>query len=47
MSDAEKTRYSDEELKEFEGLINQKLEKAHNELDYIKQSITKSGSGFF
>ena len=43
MSDAEKTRYSDEELKEFEGLINQKLEKAHNELDYIKQSITKSG----
>ena len=43
MSDAAKTMYSDEELKEFEGLINQKLEKAHNELDYIKQSITKSG----
>ncbi|MFY0651566.1 MAG: TraR/DksA C4-type zinc finger protein [Cyclobacteriaceae bacterium] len=43
MSKEEKTRYSDEELKEFEALINEKLDKAHNELDYIKESITKSG----
>jgi RNA polymerase-binding transcription factor DksA len=39
----EKTRYSDEELKEFETLILEKLEKAHSELKYIKESITKSG----
>ena len=38
----EKTKYSEEELKEFEDLINQKLEKAWNELNYIKESITKS-----
>jgi RNA polymerase-binding protein DksA len=43
MSNEEKTRYSEDELKEFEGLINDKLEKAHIELNYIKQSITKSG----
>lgn len=43
MSNEEKTRYSEEELKEFEALINKKLEQAHNELNYIKQSITKSG----
>ncbi len=39
----EKTRYSDEELKEFEQLINEKLAKAKNELNFIKESITKSG----
>ena len=43
MENVEKTRYSDEELKEFEQLINGKLEKAHSELKYIKESITKSG----
>mgnify|MGYP006129699795 FL=1 len=43
MSNEEKTRYSEEELKEFEALINEKLEQAHNELNYIKESITKSG----
>ena len=43
MSKTEKTRYTEDELKEFEALINDKLEKAHAELDYIKQSITKSG----
>lgn len=43
MSKEEKTRYSEEELKEFEALINEKLEQAHNELNYIKQSLTKSG----
>jgi len=43
MEKAEKTRYSDEELKEFEQLIIEKLEKAHSELKYIKESITKTG----
>jgi len=43
MDKVEKTRYSDEELKEFEQLINEKLEKAHSELSYIKESITKTG----
>ena len=42
MNNGEKTRYSTEELKEFEDLINQKLEKAWNELNYIKESITRS-----
>ena len=43
MSNGEKTRYSDSELLEFEALINEKLGKAHNEFDYIKQSISKTG----
>lgn len=43
MEKAEKTRYSDEELKEFEQLIIEKLDKAHSELKYIKESITKTG----
>lgn len=43
MGNESKTRYSDEELKEFEELINSKLGKATNELNYIKQSLTKSG----
>ena len=38
-----KTRYSDKELGEFEKLILDKLEKATNELNYIKQSLAKSG----
>ncbi len=41
MSEGEKLRYSDEELKEFEGLINQKLENAKNELNFIKESLTR------
>lgn len=43
MSNGEKTRYSQEELAEFEELINGKLEKAKSELNYIKQSLTRSG----
>jgi RNA polymerase-binding protein DksA len=43
MNDEKKTRYSQEELAEFEGLINEKLEKARAELSYIKESLTKSG----
>lgn len=40
---AEKTRYSDEELKEFEEIINAKLEKARQELNILKGSLTRSG----
>ncbi|UXX80647.1 TraR/DksA C4-type zinc finger protein [Reichenbachiella carrageenanivorans] len=43
MSNGEKTRYSQEELAEFEELILGKLEKAKSELNYIKQSLTRSG----
>lgn len=39
---AEKTKYSPEELKEFEFLIRQKLEKAQNELTILRQSLTRS-----
>jgi RNA polymerase-binding protein DksA len=42
MENEGKTRYSDSELKEFEALINNKLENAQSELSYIKESITKS-----
>lgn len=43
MSDNEKTRYSADELKEFEELITSKLDKAKEELKYIKSTITRSG----
>jgi DnaK suppressor protein len=39
---AEKTRYSDKELKEFETLINEKLDKAKNELSTLRASLTRS-----
>lgn len=46
MSQEEKTRYSDEELKEFEELISEKLDKARTELSYIKETLTrKNDSG--
>lgn len=35
----EKTRYSDDELKEFKDLILKKLEKARKELDYLQEAI--------
>lgn len=38
----EKTRYSDSELKEFEALINEKLEKAKSELKVLKGTLNKS-----
>jgi len=42
----EKLRYSDEELKEFEQLIADKLEKARKELNYIKETLSrKNDSG--
>lgn len=40
---SEKTRYSDEELKEFKTLILQKLEKAQRDYDIFKSSINQSG----
>jgi DnaK suppressor protein len=42
MSKEEKTRYSEEELKEFENLIIEKLDKARKELHYIKESLSRS-----
>lgn len=38
----ERTRYSDEELKEFEALINEKLEKARTELRILKGTLNRS-----
>jgi len=43
MSDT-KTRYSEEELKEFEELILDKLEKANKELSFVKDTLTKKNS---
>ncbi|MCU0436903.1 MAG: TraR/DksA C4-type zinc finger protein [Raineya sp.] len=37
----EKTRYSEEELKEFEELIQKKLEQAKQELSDLKETLTK------
>ncbi len=42
MSKEEKTKYSEEELKEFEALIVEKLDKARKELNYIKESLSRS-----
>jgi DnaK suppressor protein len=42
MSKEEKTRYSEEELKEFEELIKEKLDKAKKELNYIKETLSRS-----
>lgn len=41
MSQEEKKRYSEEELKEFEEIISQKLEKARTELSYIRESLSR------
>lgn len=41
MSQEEKKRYSEEELKEFEELISQKLDKARTELSYIKETLSR------
>jgi len=37
-----KTRYSDEELKEFKQIINDKLEKAQNDYDTLKSALSHS-----
>ena len=44
MGAVEKTKYSNRELKEFEGLILDKLDKAKNELNTLKNSLSKSNS---
>lgn len=41
MSQEEKTRYSAEELKEFEQIIDDKLNKAKDELEYIKSTLSR------
>ncbi len=41
---AEKTRYSDDELLEFKELIIQKLEKAFQDYDLLRKTITHSES---
>lgn len=41
---AEKTRYTDEELAEFKEIILQKLEKAKDDYDILKKTITHSES---
>lgn len=38
----DKTRYSDEELKEFETLINKKLEKAREEYKILKDTLNRN-----
>lgn len=40
----EKTRYSEEELMEFKQIILQKLEKAKNDYELLKESITHGES---
>lgn len=42
MGQVEKTSYSQEELKEFEDLINEKLAVAKEELTQLKQTLSKS-----
>lgn len=37
-------RYSDADLQEFKALIEEKLEKAHREVTYLKGLITRKGS---
>ncbi len=47
---SDKTKYSDEELKEFEALIYEKLAKAKSEFNTLKSSLTReaddSGGNF-
>ncbi|MEO9477824.1 MAG: TraR/DksA C4-type zinc finger protein [Cyclobacteriaceae bacterium] len=42
---ADKTRYSEDELKEFEELINQKLAKAKDELHSLRTGLTRNVDG--
>jgi len=44
MSEAERTRYSDEELAEFKALILEKLEKAKKDYELLKSAINYSES---
>lgn len=42
-TDTNKTRYRDEELKEFKDLIQKKLESARSELSYLQEQISNAG----
>ena len=45
-AEKERVRYSEEELKEFDLLISEKLDKAKKEYNYMKESMTrKNDSG--
>lgn len=41
MAQEDNKRYSEEELKEFEVLISEKLDKARSELNYIKETLSR------
>ena len=41
-TDTNNIRYSDDDLKQFENLIQGKLDKAKSELKYIKETLNKS-----
>jgi len=41
---SERQRYTDEELKEFETLLSEKVEKAKKELEYIKESLSRKNN---
>ena len=41
MENAEKTKYSPAELAEFEAIIDDKINRAKEELDYIKSTLTR------
>ncbi|GAB2523624.1 TraR/DksA family transcriptional regulator [Spirosoma aerophilum] len=41
MIQEDKKRYSEEDLKEFEELISQKLDATRSELNYIKETLSK------
>jgi RNA polymerase-binding transcription factor DksA len=41
ITENEKTRYSEEELKEFEELLNKKLAQAKEELQELKETLSK------
>ena len=43
MANEATVRYSDDDLREFESIIQEKLDKAKNELKYIKEPLNKSG----
>jgi len=43
MGKEEKTKYTESELKEFEALILDKIDKAKNELSELKRSLQKGG----
>jgi RNA polymerase-binding transcription factor DksA len=45
MKSEEKLRYSESELKEFEELILSKLQKSREELQHLKDSITRKNTG--